>query len=71
MKSLTETVERQAKVIEATAKNGEDGVYEKLRERDSRKLNVVMHGMDEAEDHVKGRGRWDGIYRAVSTCSKH
>jgi hypothetical protein len=60
---LAAAVETQSKKVEeaqaAAAATSSSGIFEELRERESRKANVVMHGMGEAPpDHI-GRARWD------------
>ena len=60
---LSHKVDQQNKKIAevaAVAKNSNsDEVYEEFREREMKKLNVVMHGMGEAPDDMAGRDRWD------------
>jgi hypothetical protein len=60
---LAAAVESQSKKVEeaqaAAATAGNSSIFEELRQRESRKANVIMHGMGEAPpDHV-GRARWD------------
>ena len=60
---LAGVVEAQGKKVEearaAAATAGNSSVFEELRERESKRCNVIMHGMGEAPpDHV-GWARWD------------
>jgi len=58
---LAEEVKQQAKKVEETAKTTASGssIFEELRERESRRLNVVMYGIGEAPADMTGRERWD------------
>jgi 23S rRNA pseudoU1915 N3-methylase RlmH len=60
---LADKVDTQAKKVDeaaaAVANAGAAGIFEEIKERENKRLNVVMHGMGEAPpDHV-GRARWD------------
>ncbi len=57
-------MQKQAKKVERAAENGESSVYEELRERETRRLNVVMYGMGKAAEGTTGRGRWDWDVRS-------
>jgi hypothetical protein len=58
---LAEEVKQQAKKVEETAKTTASGssIFEELRERESRRLNVVMYGIGEAPADMTGLERWD------------
>jgi hypothetical protein len=60
---LAAIVEQQTKKVDeataAAAKTGSAGIFDEIRERESKRNNVIMHGMVEApQDHI-GRARWD------------
>jgi flagellar biosynthesis GTPase FlhF len=59
VEKMAEKVDRQVKLVEKAAENTDSSVYEELRERETRRLNVVMYGMGEAEESVTGKGRWE------------
>jgi hypothetical protein len=59
VKKLAEKVERQGKMIEKAAETVDGNIYEELREREAKRLNVVMYGMGEAAEEATGRERWD------------
>ena len=56
---LAEKVNRQEKRVEEVAAVSGQDVFEELREREARKLNVVMYGMGEAPADRAGFERWD------------
>ena len=56
---LAEKVNRQEKKVEEVAAVSGQDVFEELREREARKLNVVMYGMGEAPADRTGFERWD------------
>ncbi len=66
VEKLTEKVEKQAKLLEKASTCNDSTVYEELREREARKLNVVMYGMGKAEENVYGRGRYDWDVRSCA-----
>lgn len=60
---LAGVVEAQNKKVEearaAAATAGSSSIFEELRERESKRCNVIMHGMGEAPPDCTGRARWD------------
>ncbi|MFO0004531.1 MAG: hypothetical protein ACK559_25725, partial [bacterium] len=56
---LTEKVEKQAMVVSQASTSNEASIYEEMREREMRRLNVVIHGMGEAPKGFVGKERWD------------
>jgi hypothetical protein len=54
VEKLAEEVQKKAKKVERAAENGESSVYEELRERETRRLNVVMYGMGKAAEGQRG-----------------
>ena len=65
---LAAAVEKQSKKVEevqaAAAAADSSSVFEEIRERESRKGNVIMHGMGEAPPDHAGRARWDWDIRS-------
>jgi hypothetical protein len=59
VEKLSAEVQQQAKKVEKAAESGKDGIYKELRERETRRLNMVMYGMGEAVEGATGRERWD------------
>lgn len=60
---LSEKVELQSRKVEearaAAVTSSSTGVFQELRERESKRNNVIMHGMGEAPPDRTGRARWD------------
>jgi hypothetical protein len=59
VEKLSAEVQQQAKKVEKAAESGKDVIYKELRERETRRLNVVMYGIGEAAEGATGRERWD------------
>ena len=63
VEKLAEKVSTQTKRVEevaATAASaGSASVFEEIRERESKRTNVIIHGMGEAPPDQVGRARWD------------
>lgn len=63
---LAETVAQQTKKVDEAAGGSADSILEELRERELKKLNVIMHGMGEADHLRTGRERYDWD---IASCS--
>jgi hypothetical protein len=73
---LAEKVSKQEKRVEEMASVSGQDLFKELREREVRKLNLVMYGMGEAPAERTGFERWDWdmmscnnlIYRPETEC---
>ncbi len=63
---LAEKVSKQEKRVEEVASVSGQDIFEELREREARKLNVVMYGMGEAPADRTGFERWDWDMKSCS-----
>lgn len=60
--AIDKALEKVEKASAETTKNSESGIFEELREREIRKLNVVLHRVGECENESAGgqeRKEWD------------
>jgi hypothetical protein len=58
--SISEELKKREEKVESTVKNETRSVYEEMREREARRLNVVFHRVDEMEgDRMTGAERQD------------
>ena len=62
-----ENIKRVEKRVEDVKKQVEDDLYEEMRERESRKLNLVIHGVEEQEEGGENRARAE---RDKDTCGQ-
>jgi hypothetical protein len=60
---LDSAIQKKDEAVEKIVKKSELSIYDKMRERESRRLNVVFHGIGEKErvegDTGKDRAAWD------------